>query len=80
MGDGEVLPDMQFLLKLYLKQGQEATLADPIKNSDYNPFKSDFVMPLYTPKEEEFDLSRDYQAGRKKRSYDFLDELRGNYQ
>lgn len=76
---GEVLPDMQFLLKLYLKQGQEATVTDPIKNSSYNPFKFDFVKPLYEPKEEEFGRLRDYQAGRKKRSYTFLDELMGNY-
>lgn len=79
MGDREVLPDMQFLLKLYLKQGYEATLAEPIKISSYDPFKTNFVMPPYEQKEEESSRLRDYQTGRKKRSYGFLDELMGNY-
>lgn len=35
-------PDMLFLLHLYLRQGKEATISDPVKNCDYDPFKFNF--------------------------------------
>ncbi len=100
-------PDMLFLLNLYLKQGREATIPDPVKNCSYDPFKFNFkpfqgyqatsadlsksrsyeflskpgsIKPAYERKEKKSPLLYDPETGRKKQSYDFLDELLDDYQ